>query len=413
MKLHFPVVEKTFDFLTNYELFMMPNGIYKAREIKASNYLYPMYFLKEEDGYRVSTSVYALIHYKKKFIRNPRFQTTHFYRPTFLTLDQEIKRVRTVFRRSSLELNNAEEIIKLGTKLIQEYVTEIEQKYPGWVHVVSMGGKDSQNIILAKRNEKWIVLSGEPNAPLNKKFIEDNKISLERFVSVSNATDNTFLLEEIMASDCMFDVAHFRWMRVLYDLVQEYQGRVIFWMGTSGDGTFKSNNNHGDRDYYAVHDLHVGMAMGVLHQVFKNFLNIPVVSPYQSPQFLEQLFYRFDPYFVDQVGDVRDRIGELLFGKSLKYPQDNPTPDPWKRNRSISIPLYVAQLKKEGIDCLENSISSYLYGTKERAFFFLDHHSRKRRGGLSRVLFPVRKKLAKVFPVFKNKRHDIALTEIK
>lgn len=413
MILDFPVINKTFDFLDNYDLFMMPNGIYKARQIEAPNYLYPMYFLKENGEYRVSTSVYALIHYKKRFIRNPRFQTTHFYRPSFLTIDKEIRRVRTTFRRSTFELTDKKEIIHLGANLIQEYVTEIEQKYPGWIHVLSMGGKDSQNIILTKRSEKWIVLSGEPNASLNRKFIQDNKIDIERFMSVSNATDNTFLLEEIVASDCLFDIAHFRWSKQLYNLNKEYNGKVVFWMGTNGDGVFKRNNNHGDQDYYAVHDLHVGTAMGVLHQVFKNFLNIPVVSPYQSPPFLDKLFYRFNPYFVDNAGDVRAEIGELLFGRTVLYPDQNPTPEPWKRDRALSIPLYVGRLQKEGVFCKKRSFQSLTYGTQEKIFYYLDQNSQKRRGNVSKILFPARKKLAQFFPIFRNKRHDIASTEIK
>jgi len=187
----------------------------------------------------------------------------------------------------------------------------------------------------------------------------------------------------------------------------------VIWMGTSGDGVFSRNNNHRDRDYYAVHDLHVGMAMGISHQVTKNLLDIPVVSPYQSPLMLQELFYRFDPYFVDQAGDVRAQIGEILFGRPVKYPDTNPGPDPWKRNRRTSLQIYINALKKDGIPCDERSFPSAVVALKERMQTFLNYHSLKRRTLLSRVLFPVRKLLSRWFPALRNKRHEIVATEIR
>lgn len=413
MIIDFPVFPERLDFVTNYDLFMMSNGVYRVRSIRADNYLYPMYFLKDGDDYVISTSVYALIHYKKRFIRNPQFQTTGFFRPTFMTIDQEIMRERTVYRRSSLKLTDKKEIVELGAELIQDYLTGIEEKYKGYVHILQMGGKDSENIILTNRKEPWIVISGEPNASLNEQFIERNGIKVEKFISLSNETDNTFLLKEIIASDCMFDVAHFRWVKSIHDLVKKYDGRAVLWIGTSGDGIFSRNNNHRDKDYYAVHDLHVGMAMGIWHQMFKNLFNIPVVSPYQSPRFLDELFYRFDPYFVDRYGDVRAEIGEILFGKRVKYPSKNPMPAPWKRDRSQSIPVYVNQLKRDNIPCQTRDMRSWAIGKKEKIFHFINTHSSKRRSALSKVLFPLRCEIGKIIPMFRNKRHDITAREIK
>ena len=47
--------------LDNYDLFLMPNGVYEANTVSASNYLYPMYAWRDVDSFRVSTSVYELI----------------------------------------------------------------------------------------------------------------------------------------------------------------------------------------------------------------------------------------------------------------------------------------------------------------------------------------------------------------
>ena len=89
MILDFPYFPSTIKRLDNYDLFLMPNGVYRAKEIVASNYLFPLYYFKDGEEFLVSTSVYALIHHKKRFLRNPKFQTTHFYRPTFQTIDAQ------------------------------------------------------------------------------------------------------------------------------------------------------------------------------------------------------------------------------------------------------------------------------------------------------------------------------------
>ncbi len=413
MLLNIPYVNKPVDVIRNYDLYLMPNGVYRAKKIIADNYLYPMYYIKEGDHYILSTSVYALIHYKKKYIRNPKFQTTIFYRPTFMTIDKEIMRARTEYRRSTMELTDPDKIIRLGAKLIQEYITEIEEKYPGWVHILLMGGKDSENIILTQRKERWIVVTGEPSDKLNEKFLSDNKIDVESFIPVSNDTDNTYLQNEIIASDCFADVKHFRWVGLIHDIVKKYNNKAILWMGTNGDGIFSKNNNHRDKDYFAVGDLHVGTFCGILHQMYKNFLNIPVLSPYNSPQFLDELFYKFDPYFVIKSGDVRKDIGKSLHGKDVKYPSENPEVEIWNRNRSESIKRYINQLESDRIICNKDSIISNIVHFKEQIQHLFNTHSAKRRSKLSKILFPLRMQLSKIFPVFEIKRHDIASTEIK
>ena len=413
MRLAFPVHPDIESTINNYDLFLRPNGVYRAREVRADNYLYPMYAYRDGGAYAVSTSVYALIHAKRRFVRNPKFQTTRFYRPSFLTIDAEVQRVRTARRRSTRELADPAAIVELGARLIQEYVTEIETRFPRAVHILLMGGKDSENILLAQRRSRWIAVSGEPNAPLNEAFLRDNGLAVERFVALSNETDNALLLEEILASDCGFDVAHFRWTPALQRLVNTCGGSAVIWMGTSGDGTFAKNNNHRDVDYYAVHDLHVGMAMGVWHQMVKNVLDVPVVSPYQSPRFLDELFYRFDPYFVLRAGDVRPQVGARLLGRPVRYPSANPTPAPWRRNRSASIPAYVRQLKREGLRCATRPARSWVRGRWETAWQVVDGASVKRRSPVSRLLVPLRHRAGRAIPTLRNARHDIAATEVR
>ncbi|MBF0473691.1 MAG: hypothetical protein HQK91_09730 [Nitrospirae bacterium] len=413
MILDFPVNNEIREFINNYDLFLMPNGIYKAKTVRADNYLYPMYFYKDGDTFVVSTSVYALINYKGRFIRNPKFQTTTYARATYLTIDKEINRVRTTPRRSSLEIIDKDVIVDLGVKLIQKYITEIETLYPDRVHIVLMGGKDSQNIVLAKRKSKWIVFSSYPNAPLNEKYILDNKIEIERFVSVSNDTENSLLKQEIMASDLYYNITHFRWTKALKDLVSEYNGKAILWLGTDGDGIFKKNANHREKDYYARHELGVGMSMGIQHQVIKNILNIPVISPYQSPAFLDELFFKFDPYFVRKHLETRHEIGEKFLGRPVIYPEENPEPEMWDRNRTIALPSYINQLKNEGISCHTDPLRSYIIKSKEEFFSIISKYSEKRVTKTQKFFYNIRDSLSKVIPQFRIKHYRTDEKEIK
>ena len=398
--------------LDNYDLFVRPNGVYRASEVEASNYLYPMYAYREGQGYCTSTSVYQLIAEKGVFIRNPKFQTTTYYRPTYLTIDQDIFRVRTQHRRSVRTLTDGNEIVELGAQLIQSYVTEIETKFPQATHILLMGGKDSQNILLADRKSPWVVVSGDPNASLNKDFVENNFLELADFIACSDSPDNRYLADEIAASDCFYDLSEMRYLALLKDLVSRFDNNVVVWLGTSGDGIFSENSNHRDQDYFAVHELHVGMAMGIYHQTIKNMLGVPAVSPYQSPQMLDELFFKFDPFFINVYGDVRSQIGELLLGRRVWYPKSNPGPNSWRRNRKLSISAYIDMLRKSEIPINSRPIKSALTQGIERVQWLINIHSTKRRTRCSRFLYPVRKYLSKIAPKLKSQRHNIQSREI-
>lgn len=153
--------------------------------------------------------------------------------------------------------------------------------------------------------------------------------------------------------------------------------------------------------------------MGIWHQMFKNILDIPVVSPYQSPRFLDDLFYRFDPYFVDRAGDVRPAIGALLLGREVKYPRTNPRPEPWRRDRGASIGVYLEQLKQDGISCQERRLRSWWVGKREAVESIVDRHSSKRRTTASKALFPARRWLGRVIPALRITRHDLSAREIR
>ena len=197
---------KEYDFsdliITNHDFYLKPRGIYRLKKIICDNYLYPVYFTEINKITYYSTSVCSLIFKRKVFERNANFQTTDFFRPTFQTIDKNVYRVRTIDRTSSKTLNDPNVIISKSAIIFQNYISEIENKFKDYKHLLLMGGKDSQNYLLANRSAKWIVLSGEPNAILNKKFIEENKIkNVEEFITLKDEPDNSTKLELIKEID--------------------------------------------------------------------------------------------------------------------------------------------------------------------------------------------------------------------
>jgi hypothetical protein len=387
--------------------------VYECDRAIAPNYLYPMYRYKQDGKSFVSTSVFELIKHKGVFHRNPKFQTTTFWRPTFATIDRKISRVRTIPRRSTLEIRDADTISTLGAAHIQDYISSIELAYPDHTHVLLMGGKDSQNILLAKRSAPWVVVSGEPNTTNSLRFCEKNGLKVDELLGHPDHSVDDLVFEEVVASDCFYDPAHFRYLHLLLDIKERCNGKLVVWMGTSGDGIFAKNANHRDEDYFAVHELHVGMSMGIYHQVIKNILNCPVLSPYQSPSFLDELFFKFDPFFVKTAGDIRSTVGEKLHGSTVWYPETNPSPSLWARDRNFSIAMYYNALASEGLPIKSNRFMNYFYKIFERIKIGFRTVVSKRRGHPFVFIFYLNRWMEQRFGYQLNTRHNVIKNEIK
>lgn len=409
----FKLSNKVFDVINNYELFLMPNKIYITKKIECNNYLYPLYYFYSKNLYYVSTSVYSLVNFKKKFIRYYKINNADFFIPTFRTIDKYIYRAKPRYRRTDNSINNEKLIAKIGSDHIQAYITKIENLYPDYVNVLFMGGKDSQNIILTERKNKWIVITSSPMDKINKEFIKINNIKIDKFISCNDNTNNEFLHDEILAGDCFIDLSHLRWVSEVNKLYKEYKSKIILWFGTAGDGFFTYSSNSRDIDHYAVYDLHVGQFLGTQHQIYKNLFDIPVLSPYQSPEILDKLFYKYDLYCIDKKKDLRIEIGENLFKKKVIYPRINLTPESYERKRIDQINVYINYLKQNRIEISRNSILSYLYFIYSKISIILDKKSSKKRNKISFFLFYLRKILSIFSRYFVNNRFDIKKREIK
>lgn len=403
----FPLIEKFYDKLSNYDFYEMPNGIYRCKELICDNYLYPVYHLERDGEDYYSTSAHALIRFNKKFERNVNFQNGDFIQPTYRTADVEVKRVRSKRREFKKLISDKDELAKLAANLMQKYTTEMEEKFSDYHHVLLMGGKDSQNILLCERKTTWSVVTSEPNCDDNQFFIDANKIPNVDYIKIDNNTDNTYLEEEIISTDCFYDPAHFRYVPTIKKLWEKHDGKIVLWMGTGGDGILAKAACIDFDDLFDFWALHVGVAMGVLHQLYKNLFDIPCLSHYQSPEFLDEYFYKYDPEFVRSGLDIRPKVGELMYGKKINYPSSNHTPGPWGRDRKKVFSVYINNLEKKGVNVKRHSLKNFLYELNSWIFYLANKHSSKKRTKVSKVLYPLRKVLAGYFRFFKIKRYSI------
>jgi hypothetical protein len=70
--------------------------------------------------------------------------------------------------------------------------------------------------------------------------------------------------------------------------------------------------------------------MGNYHQVFKNFVGVPLLSPYQSEEIWREVYTHYGPEALSGAGDLRCRIGERLAGRPIRWLEDNPGPEPYR-----------------------------------------------------------------------------------
>jgi len=398
-----PVEYEVFD---TQHLYLKPNSIFKTKKIICDNYLYPCYFFKKEELYYISTSVYSLCFHIDKLSRDYRFQNHQFIQTTYRTIFKEIKRCRPKRRISSNEITEKKDMIDTSSSAIQNYITHIENLFPDYRHLLLMGGKDSQIIALAKKKSKWDILTSEPNCNDNQYFIDKNNINVENYIRLDNSSSNTHFKEEIISMDCFYDSSHLRYVDQLLDYKKKYN-KIIIWMGTGADGILNYNKSFIFDDWFDFWQFHVGMSSGIQHSAYKNLLNCPVLSPYQSDTFNKEFFFKYDREKIIEYGDLRPHIAESIYGKNVFFPKNNFTPPELKRSRFKNIDTYISSIQTN----ITTVKRLYLYDLIYRCFLYcisyVDMRSKKNRGAIGYILFKLRKLLIILIPRLKVRRYTI------
>jgi hypothetical protein len=391
-----------------------PVGVYETARAIVDSPFYPVYFFSKGESIFLSTSVHKLIEYRGSLSLNPRFFCLTDYRKSYSTIDAGIHRIK-FSKTSTREVGNRGDLGRIAARCIQHTVRQVEEKYPHHHHLLMLGGMDSKIILTATRNAKWVVLSGEPDAGENGKWIERNNLEVSRYLPIDFNFDPNSVKAEILATDAEIGLNHLRFFPELRKLIDELKGQVVIWYGFMGETLFRPHPVGNSPDYFLNHSYTSTLSWNLVMKCAKNLLDVPVVCPYASAEFIQDYFLKFDPsVFSSKKGkndwtecDIRPLIarelsggGEIWFPEHVSFPRvDRPCPN--------AVEIYVSELRSQGVRVYRRPIARGVNFLFQKTKVFINQNSVKKRTPLSRVLFPLRRWVAKYVPALKPHRYCI------
>lgn len=69
---------------------------------------------------------------------------------------------------------------------------------------------------------------------------------------------------------------------------------------------------------------------GNIQQTYSNYLGCPFLSPYYLKDMWFELYAHLDPAIIVSGQDYRPRLGDLLAGRKITWPSQNPGPAPYE-----------------------------------------------------------------------------------
>ena len=342
--------------------------IWKANNFKGATRFYPIYKYKNYYSY----SPLALIIHKGNFYKNhsaiEKVSNTDFqYYSGMDTIDKEIVRIGGPVKNKCIIKSTKEYSQRLALAMIKD-TNKAESKNIGYINILLCGGKDSLNLALLPWKNPVIIASAPPNYEYVKNFLSDNGLNYE-LVKLDDNNDSLIKCE-ILINCCRNNLEHCRWGFDLKRLSNEFDGKVIFWKGQLGD-TFMTDYwkiySHppnvidkyssylfrlffGRGRYFLKQVLekigltkrlffwslwHRGaMWQGAHMSIIRHLTDALVLSGYHGHE-VQKVVSEVDLRNAVQ-NDVRPRIGKILYGKEVKYPQENPGPPPSEIRHNIS-----------------------------------------------------------------------------
>lgn len=364
--------------IDTYLLYLIskPYEIVTTKEIiDGTQGIYPTYYCIENNKLLVSNSAYALIKHLGNFEKhiNENLKVNWLVN-SFETYDTRVHRIKP-FQHIFLQkgklikentfsypntINDLTEFIDLSAELLTRHIQLIEESFPNTKHIVEVGGKDSQMILLIpkKRPENWYVFSGKPNTEIVKEFISLNGIKINGFFSDKGGTsaesddeyhDPKFIKEKVIASDALINLATLQWGKTHREQIKEFKENVVFWDGTSGGNlntphniksVVENSKDKGDNEtrkaFYNCLFINLPVYQGLYHQYLKNLLGTPVLDLYSSPRLWQCLYSKYNPLMFSDF-DCRKLLGDKIFGKEVKWIDKNPAPPAWRKQSQIDI----------------------------------------------------------------------------
>lgn len=330
--------------------------------------MHPCYYALKGGKLRISGSAYALIKDLGGFEQNNNISIGR-YATSYETHDKRVMRLKAfhaiecidgklvdadIFTTTdNLDLNS---FIEKEAELLTRHINTIETKYPDAIHIAEVGGKDSQLILLApKLSKNWHVFSAQPNYPIVKKFIEINNIAIDKtFTSTGDNEygDTKFIEEKIIVLDGLQFLADYRWGKNHREIIRDnFNGKkVIFWDGDSGNRTntrlniIKSGSKT-TKEFFDFWRLKAPISQGITAQYYKNlgFIRLDV---YSFPQLWKDVLMQCDPIKL-MAKDNRKELGDRIFGKTVKWIEENPGPPAWQKQLEYDVKkIYYEHVKR-------------------------------------------------------------------
>lgn len=369
-----------------------PGEVVETKElIDVACGIYPCYYVIKKDSLIVSTSATELIFHIGDFNENKRFDppnflqeetmldrvhhalpsrvtefvpsklasmlrstdfmtSTHWYEESH-TIDKRINKLNA-FEKVSVDgiinqfnptysITDSNELIEKSANHIQSFINRVERQWPNHHHVARVGGMDSQLILLAeKSSENWSVFSAQPNTKIVTEFIEKNDIMVKNIFTHNNKNREEIseTKRKLICSDLRSNPRHLRWYPKLKNIVERFDGNVIFWIGTEGDTIYSYHSDYHSVDKETYFDLHRNRAanwQGITHQVTKNFTGAAAISPYHSEKIWDELYRHYSPEIIAKGDELRYKLGERLAGKNIEWIERNPGPTPYKYETTL------------------------------------------------------------------------------
>lgn len=327
--------------------------------------MHPCYYAVKNNELRISCSAYALIKDLGGFEQNNI--SISRYATTYETHDKRVMRLKafhaiectngkltetdTFTTSDNLDLHN---FIDKEAELLIRHVNTIEKLYPGAIHIAEVGGKDSQMILLIpKISKNWYIFSAYPNCSIVKRFVELNNIDVNGFYTNKGDDEHEdveFIKKKIIALDGLQYLRDYRWGKHHIKMIREdFNGKkVIFWDGDSGNRTntclniIKSGSKT-PQEFFDFWRFVAPLNQGSTAQYYKN-LGFTRLDVYASPQLWRDVFMQYNPIKI-LTRDIRKELGDRIFGKQVKWIDENPAPPPWIKQNEYDIKrLYINSL---------------------------------------------------------------------
>lgn len=338
-----------------------------------------------------SFSILALIVLKNSMKLNQTAVDTIFAKnfanhPGNYTIDQEIVKIGAP-HDCCFDITDIDDYCRLTADALKKDIKIIEDKNPGKTNIIMCGGKDSMNLLLLPWENPVVALSAEPNYQLVKEFVAQNNLNID-VLKLDDTNDRGELDYEIVEACCRADLAHWRWGADLRKIADTYQHEAIIWKGQLGDVYYTNNWKNFITPYVepqrTVRRLYkkfsyllpqfINKKIGhkfqpiVIRRVWevcsslqgghmsflRGLMDMLVLSAYHGPN-MSSLIKKADLGALCQ-NDIRPKIGKILLGRDVFYPESNPTPKMSDFRTGLHLPdNFCALLEQAGIEVIRES----------------------------------------------------------